>query len=137
MVLLLDGLDLLTNKDRAHTMFWLPSPCPKNVHIIVSIDTNEHGILKRLKLKMGTSDEDFPFVDVSELDIETLKMLLKREGEEKRRTLQPKQLEVLMKACKRNANVLYVTRMIREALAWTSDTIVTNDVLPAAIDESV
>ena len=42
-----------------------------------------------------------------------------------------------MKACKRNANVLYVTQMIREALAWTSYTIVTDDVLPAAIDESV
>ena len=137
MVLLLDGLDLLSDKDRAHTMFWLPSMCPKNVHIIVSTDTNEYDILNKLVLKIGSSEQDLPFLNISELDIETLKMLLKREGEEKRRTLLPEQLEVLMKVCERNANALYVTRMIREALAWTSYTIVTDDVLPAIIDESV
>ena len=136
LVLLLDGLDLLQTKDRAHTMFWLPTLCPKNVHIIVSTDSTRHGILRRLRSGHCNSDQQF-FLDSTELDTKTLEMFLQREQERAKCTLQPQQMEVLKNVCMQNPNALYVTSMIKEAMKWTSYTTVTDDLLPTSIEEFV
>ena len=117
-------------------MFWLPKLCPKNIHIIVSTDSQDHGILKKLRSRVISPNQQ-TFLDVTELDTETIAMLLQREQERTKRILQPHQIEILKNACMNNPNALYVSSMIKEAMKWTSYTIVTDDMLPTTIEESL
>ena len=49
LVLILDGVECLSDIDRALTMFWLPKLCPTGVYLILSTNS-EHHILHRLKV---------------------------------------------------------------------------------------
>ncbi len=74
-------------------MHWLPLTCPKNTHLIVSTDMQANNIFPRLVSRLPT-DNRLIFLDVSELDEETLDGLVQRSHKQFSRCLSQQQLQV-------------------------------------------
>ena len=73
LLIIIDSIDQLTRDDNPHNMQWLPLLLPANVHIVVSMISEEHGILQAMKSRLRDEDR---YVEVPPLPKDTASKIL-------------------------------------------------------------
>ncbi|XP_025922865.1 NACHT domain- and WD repeat-containing protein 1 isoform X2 [Apteryx rowi] len=119
LVLFLDSVERLFPYSGAHRFYWLPTDCPPKVHIIISISTAEHDILKALQHAVPEAEAYFEVEPLSsEEGKEMLEMLLASD----RRQLSPAQRAYLWHKFPIGGQALLYKLAFHEARKWASYT---------------
>lgn len=134
MIILLDGLDQLDSKHRAHSLHWLPVACPVNVRIIVSVEGNSTDVIESCQLRL---DDPQCFMDIGALGSDTVDLMVNTALEKAGRKLQPQQKDFLLRHFKANPHPIYMDLTIKEALTWCSYTKIDDDHVPTTAEDAV
>jgi WD40 repeat protein len=119
LLLLIDGLEWLTDENSARNMSWFPKQLPENVHLLASTVTQEeeqHECFKALKRAMPEES----LLAVPDLLHSDIAFILAHYLAAQDRRVTSEQHGVLMKACEDNATPLYVCLAAQEAARWSS-----------------
>ena len=134
LIVLIDGLDQLSTKHRAHSVQWLPTKCPPNVYIIVSVELTSTRVHQCLQRRLASPD---CFMDLGEVDEETVEVMVNTALTQANRVLQPEQKDFLLRNCKANPHPIYLALTVKEALTWCSYTKIDEDHVPTTAEDAI
>ncbi|XP_068599724.1 NACHT domain- and WD repeat-containing protein 1 [Brachionichthys hirsutus] len=118
LLVILDGLDRLSARRRAHELRWLPTSTPPHVHLVVSMDTDSQAFASmRLKLPCPAS-----YFEVERLSHDEGKQILEAELRGSRRTLSPEQSAAVLRRFDATGHALHLKLMLSAARRWASYT---------------
>ncbi|KFV73473.1 NACHT and WD repeat domain-containing protein 1, partial [Struthio camelus australis] len=134
LVLFLDSVERLFPYDGAHRFYWLPKDCPPKVHIIISISTTEHDILKALQ---HTVPEAEAYFEVGPLSSEEGEEMLEILFAADRRQLSPAQQAYLWHNFPSGGQPLLFKLAFHEARKWASYTSPSELVIASTAQEAM
>ncbi|GAA6217418.1 NACHT domain- and WD repeat-containing protein 1-like [Lates japonicus] len=118
LLLILDGLDQLSDQHHAHRLRWLPVDLPPNVHLVVSMDTNSEAFANmRLRLERLES-----FFEVERLSRDEGKQIVESNLRASQRTLTPEQSDAVLRSFESTGCPLHLKLILSAARRWSSFT---------------
>ncbi|NXE55376.1 NWD1 protein, partial [Casuarius casuarius] len=134
LVLFLDSVERLFPYSGAHRFYWLPTDCPPRVHIIISISTAEHDILKAIQHAVPEAEAYFEVGPLSrEEGEEMLEILLASD----RRQLSPAQQAYLWHTFPTGGQPLLFKLAFHKARRWASYTSPSELMIASTAQEAV
>jgi len=135
VVIFLDSVDQLSKTYGAHQMTWLPRVLPKNVHIVVSMLSEDvHDCLINTRNRLG---DGVRIVELNPLGneaaVEVIRLYLSTAG----RCLTTGQLWLVTDAVLACRQPLFVKLVLDQAASWTSYAEINSHVLPTNIHDAI
>ena len=115
LVILLDGIDKISNTDGGHKLDWLPSRIAANVKIVATVNSENHEILERIQNKFDDGLLQIP--TFSSVDCENIMKLLMNDNDRAVNYNQWKSIQNAFQAC---TSPLFVRLVYEQAVNWTS-----------------
>ncbi|XP_060934041.1 NACHT domain- and WD repeat-containing protein 1 [Limanda limanda] len=131
LVLVLDGVDQLSDQHQAHTLCWLPARLPPNVHLLVSMDTSSEAFA-RMRLRAESLGS---FVEVERLSRGEGKQMLESNLRARQRTLTREQSDAVLSSFHATGCPLHLRTILSAATRWSSFTPLTEIHLSASTQE--
>ncbi|XP_043927936.1 NACHT and WD repeat domain-containing protein 2-like [Protopterus annectens] len=133
LVLVLDGIDQISNEDNARTMWWLPDRLSPSVKVIISTSTRKHGILNKFK----NLYKDSPwFLEVKPQQKECIQMFTKCLSAVGRKITSGQQIYV-NEGIKQSLLPLYVHLLYKETKCWRSYEDIDEQCLGRSVHENI
>ncbi len=118
LLILLDGVDRLEARDRAWSFHWLPCVLPKNVFIIITLQSSSTKHLATLKSRIMSSDN---FIEVMQVGATEAMSTVRLAVQQSWRTLTEDQWSFLRSITNEGCPAIILHSLVREALRWTSE----------------
>lgn len=134
IIVLLDSVDQLAPYNNAYSMEWLPTLLPTNLKLIISTLPEEHGILDNLKKILPDKE---CYVEVPLLSQTTGKLIAETYLKLKKRSLTPKQTDLLLSVFRESPSALFLKLLLDEARKWNSYTPVGELELAPTVKEAI
>uniref|UniRef100_A0A8P4KHN5 NACHT domain-containing protein n=2 Tax=Dicentrarchus labrax TaxID=13489 RepID=A0A8P4KHN5_DICLA len=122
LLIILDALDQLSDRHRAHKLRWLPADIPPNVHLVVSMDTNSEAFAN-MRLKLETLGS---FFEVQRLSRDEGKQVMESYLRASQRTLTNEQSTAVLQSFESTGCPLHLKLILSVARRWTSFTLLTD-----------
>ncbi|XP_066556173.1 NACHT and WD repeat domain-containing protein 2 [Amia ocellicauda] len=134
LVLILDGLDQISEAYKSQSIWWLPRSLPPNVKFLISTAPRKFGILQALKALYTDQSQ---FVELAPKERKDCsKMLTELLFSSKRRVTSGQQIYV-NKALNDCSLTLYVELLHRQVSHWRSDVEITGDSVRKGVHENI
>ncbi|KAK2142531.1 hypothetical protein LSH36_942g01049 [Paralvinella palmiformis] len=117
LFLLLDDVHKLPSKDRADTFFWLPRVCPKNVHIVLTLNGDEAEKLNKLRRRIDRSKN---FIQINIMDKEEASMHMKAVLVYHKREVTSSQDQMLKALIAKGVHPMLLQLYAHDILKWPS-----------------
>ncbi|XP_029987509.1 NACHT domain- and WD repeat-containing protein 1, partial [Sphaeramia orbicularis] len=118
LLIVLDGVDQLSDRQNAQKFRWLPLDVPPNVHLVVSMETNSEAFAS-MRMRLETLDN---FFEVERLSGDEGKQIMDSYLQASQRTLTPEQSDVVLKSFEQTGCPLHLKLMLSAAKHWRSFT---------------
>ena len=118
LLIAIDGIEKFGDTDRADTLFWLPHKLPRNIHLVLTVASEDVDLLNRLKHKYYENHDNF--ITVSKFSTDDLTRITQRVLDAHKRKITAVQSEILRSVCNAGSHPLFVHHMLCEALGWSS-----------------
>ena len=136
LVLLLDGLEKLKSDHRADTLFWLPQAVPRNVYLILSVNSSDTTLHQQVLQKVKNKKSSIA-IELGEFGESEVGGVVESIIKGSHRTLTDAQRDAVVTACTSYSNPLYIRTLCGEAVGWTSDVVISQHMLPQTAGETI
>ncbi|KAL4634825.1 NACHT domain- and WD repeat-containing protein 1 [Arapaima gigas] len=133
LLIILDGLDQLSERNHAHKLHWLPKEIPPNIHLVVS--TADAGLMHLNSFEGIIQQENF--FEVEQLSFEHVKEIVKLYMGTVKRRLTPEQWNVFLGHFQQSGHPLLLHLVLKTAAQWASYTSVSELHLGSTVQEAV
>eukprot|EP00043_Microstomoeca_roanoka_P010733 m.101794 g.101794 ORF g.101794 m.101794 type:complete len:2172 (-) comp14987_c1_seq1:97-6612(-) len=117
LLLIFDGVDRL-NSGAANLDTWLPAQLPPYVSVVISVSAHSPDVWSACYKLAGKREENF--WEMPNLTVTDTQDIISKTLDQESRTLSPHQMSLLVEACQKNTNALYVRMAIQVTAAWKS-----------------
>ncbi|KAE8629352.1 hypothetical protein XENTR_v10000453 [Xenopus tropicalis] len=117
LVIILDGVEQLSDSDDARKLWWLPVHLPRTVRIIISTLPNKHGILQKLRCLIHNEDS---YIELIPRDKKMCSQILKHQLLRVKRKVTSGQQIYVNEAFSKCTLPMFVNLTFREVRNWRS-----------------